>query len=159
MYSLSTLLGSSTRGNLVGALARADSPLTSYEVAKMYNMNVAKVYGEMKRLKEMGLVEAVPGRRGTGYKLVDDDLKRLALRLSPRVTTLEAWRSEDERRSRFMNGLREVPEFLLQRPEVQVDEKPSRFGGELRSLAVLGRRMFDSKYRRTGERAWSRTSD
>jgi DNA-binding transcriptional ArsR family regulator len=154
MNPLAQLLGSSTRGNLVQALALSKRPLTSYRVAKLYHMNVAKVYIEMKKLAEMGLVEAVRRKRGAEYRLADADLKRLALRLSSRVVTFDAWSSMEAKKARFRMGLGSVPQVSLERPEGEVTEKPTRMPGELENLAVLGRKRFDSKYRKIGEREY-----
>lgn len=156
MNSLAQLLGSSTRGNLVQALALSSTPLTSYRVAKLYHMNVAKVYIEMKRLAEMGLVEAVRWRRGAEYRLADEDLRRLALKLASGVVTFDAWSSKKAKRARFRMGLWPIPQVSLGRLEGGVTEKPTRMPGELENLAVLGRKRFDSKYRKTGEREFGR---
>lgn len=50
MDRLVQLLGSSTRANIVELLVLAKKPLSAYRVSKVYNMNIGKVYIEMKRL-------------------------------------------------------------------------------------------------------------
>lgn len=118
----------------------------------MYNMNIAKVYFEMKRLASLGLARArekTSGRKQ--YELADEDLRSLALKLSSRVQTLESWRSTDSRRDRFRMGLAAVPPFSLEGPPLAKALEGRRMPGELENLAALGRKKFDSKYRgRTG---------
>lgn len=151
---LARLLGSSTRANLIRALAMSSSPLTSYRVATLYNMNVPKVYGEMRNLTSLGVVEPTSQGRGVKYRLVDDDLKRLVLRLSPDVVTLEAWRSEEAKRIRFRAGLGTGQDFT-QRPSTRrAASKTTKLPAELLTLARLGRERFDSRYRRLGARTF-----
>ncbi len=138
------------------ALALSTTPLTAYRVAKMYHMNVAKVYVEMKRLAELGLVEPVGRKRGAGYRLADKDLRRLAVKLSSRVMTFDSWRSAESRKGRFRMGFVPVPTVALGGKGGGAEAKSSRMPGELENLAVLGRRKFDSKYRPTGVREYGR---
>jgi len=149
-------LGSTTRGNLVEALALSDKGLTAYRVAKAYNMNIAKVYVEMKRLERLGIVRSVRRNRGKEYELDNAALKELALELSSRVQTYESWRSPASRRARFRMGLASIPQVSLESPTGVVDSNQRRMPGELDNLAVLGRRRFDVKYRRTGDRTLDR---
>jgi len=156
MSRLGQLLGSTTRGNVVEALALSAKNLTAYGVAKAYHMNVAKVYVEMKRLEGLGMLRSARGARGKEYELADENLRGLALKLSSRVQTLESWRNHESRRVRFRMALASVPRFsLIEHPTV-VDETRRRMPGELENLAVLGRKMFDAKYRRTGGRSFDR---
>ena len=155
MGRLGELLGSTTRGNIVEALALAKRGLTAYGVAKAYHMNVAKVYAEMKRLERLGLVRSANGNRGREYELVDDSLRDLALKLSTRVQTYESWKSPESKRARFRMGLVPVPQFSLGQSSV-ADVSQRRMPGELENLAVLGRKKFDAKYRRMGERSYGR---
>ena len=152
MNKLGVLLGSATRGNVVEALAVSKRPLTAYRVAKEYNMNVAKVYVETKRLAALGLIRASRTGRGVEYRLADGDLKRLALKLSSRTVPFEEWSSEEERASRFRQGLRRVPKFTMEKPDEGALSKTTRLPGELDTLAALARTRFDRKYRRTAER-------
>ncbi len=154
--ALETLLGSSTRKSLVEALALSERPLTPYRVAKEYNINVAKTYLEAKRLAGAGLLRRVRGSRGTEYELADDDLKRLAVKLSSRVVTYRRWNDEVERASRFRAGLRRVPDFFIGTPARGALAKPTRLPGELEGLAALGRRKFARKYRQVGVREYAR---
>ena len=156
MNRLGELLGSTTRGNLVEALALSDRSLSAYGVAKAYNMNIAKVYVEMKRLEGLRLVRSARGNRGREYELVDDSLRDLALKLSSRVQTYESWRSPESRRTRFRMGLVSVPRFSLTGQSTVVDTSQRRVPGELENLAILGRKKFDAKYRRMGERSYDR---
>jgi hypothetical protein len=156
MNRLGKLLGSTTRGNIAEALALSDRPLTAYRVAMKYNMNVAKVYLEMKRLEGLGLVKATVRTKGREYELVDSDLRRLALKLSSRVQTYETWKSKESKRTRFRMGLLSVPSFSLEGSPRGVEPGQRRLPGELESLATLGRRKFDSKYRRITGRDYDR---
>ncbi|MDG7008032.1 MAG: winged helix-turn-helix transcriptional regulator [Nitrososphaerota archaeon] len=148
------LLGSSTRANIVEALALSDTPMTAYRIGRKYNMNVAKVYSEMKRLGSLGLVETAGERRWKEYVLVDKDLRNLALRLSSRVQTYEAWRSAGAKRERFRMGLAKIPSYSLDGEPRAMEPGERRIPGELENLAVLGRRKFDAKYRREAEREY-----
>ena len=154
MGRLGELLGSVTRGNLVEALALSDTSLTAYGVAKAYNMNVAKVYIEMKRLERLGLIRSTRGSRGKGYELVDNNLRDLALKLSSRVQTYESWKSPESRRTRFKMGLASVPPFSLEEKPAGLDIGQRRMPGELENLAILGRKKFGAKYRRVSERRY-----
>jgi predicted transcriptional regulator len=151
---LGELLGSRTRGNVIEALALSEKPLSAYRVAKTYNMNVAKVYQEMKRLSELGLLKVKEGPPAREYELSDENLKGLALSLTTRVQTYESWRGADSKRARFRMGLRKVPEFEIG-DEATVPES-RRMPGELENLAKLGRTKFDSKYKRVAVRAYAR---
>ena len=154
MGRLGELLGSATRGNIVEALAISERPLTCYRISKLYNMNVAKVYVAMKRLAALGLVTPSRGRGGVEYRIGDEDLRRLALKLSGRVVTYEAWSSQGARKERFRSGLSPVPALPLGRPRRPTLIKPTRLPGELDSLAMLARAKFDGRYRRTPEGAY-----
>ena len=155
MNRIGELLGSRTRGNIVEALALSDKPMTAYRVAKKYNMNVAKVYKEFKRLDGLGLLKSESDGAKV-YELADDDLKSLALKLSSRVQTYESWKSKEARRTRFRMGLSKVPRFELEIPPGGGEQGARRMPGELENLAALGRKKFDRKYRRTAERAYAR---
>ena len=156
MNRLGELLGSSTRANIVEALALSDMPLTAYRIAKKYNMNVAKVYSEMKRLESLGLVKPAGEGRGKEYVLMDRDLRSLALRLSSRVQTYEAWRSSGAKRERFRMGLAKIPSYSMDGEPRAMEPGERRAPGELENLAVLGRRKFDAKYRKGAEREYVR---
>jgi hypothetical protein len=156
MSRLGELLGSTTRGNIVEALSLADRPLTAYRVAMAYNMNVAKTYSEMKRLNSLGLVRTAGRRRSREYVLLDNDLRNLALKLSSRVQTYESWRSRESKRARFRMGLVSVPRVSLEALPGAGEPGQRRMPGELANLAILGRKKFDSKYRRTSGREYDR---
>ncbi|MDG6898109.1 MAG: winged helix-turn-helix transcriptional regulator [Nitrososphaerota archaeon] len=152
MDPLAWLLGSSTRAGVVRALSSSDKPLTSYRVAKRFNLNVPKVYKELGRMAEVGLVKASMNRKAREYSLADDDLRRLALRMSPGFVTLEGWSSEEARKLRFRAGLGKKKRNSKGATPANVPVKPTRSPGELESLARLGRRAFDSRYREMGPR-------
>ena len=153
MKPLAELLGSSTRANIVEALSLGKEPVSAYQVAKAYNMNVAKVYIEMKRLGNLGLLSVTKGKRGVKYTLVDESLRTLALKFSNRVITLDSWRSPRARAKRFRDGLILVPKFSLGKP---LDNKPLRSLDELNTLALLVKSQFEKKYSRTGDRNYDR---
>jgi hypothetical protein len=124
-------------------------------VARTYNMNVAKTYKEVKKLAALGMVTARPGR-GVEYEMVDSDLRRIALKLSERVQTYDSWRSSSSRRERFRSGMARVPPISVVRLPAVEQRPQKRMPGELQNLALLGRKKFDAKYRRTGERTYAR---
>ncbi len=150
MDPLAWLLGSSTRASIIRALSVSNEPLTSYRVAKEFNLNVAKVYKELRKMAESGLVESSAGRKAREYRLVDDDLKRLAIRMSSGFVTLESWSSDEARRKRFRAGVGGKKSRSKVAPPRNLTVKPTRLPGELENLAVLGRRAFDSKYKKMG---------
>ena len=156
MSRLAAVLGSLTRSNLVEALSMSSRPLTAYRVAREYNMNVARVYVEAKRLAGLGLLRTVKGRRGIEYDLCDEDLRRLALRLSYRVVSYDSWSSEKAKRTRFRAGLSKVPEMALRNSASFPLSKPSRLRGELENLALMAKKSFNAKYRRKSEREYDR---
>lgn len=137
------------------ALAVSPKPLTPYRVAKEYDMNVAKVYIEMKRLTRLGVVRAAGRRRGVEYRLADEDLRGLALKYSSRVVPLEEWNSPQQRASRLRMGLRRIPPYAIELAK-DIATKPTRLPGELDGLASLGRKRFDARYRRVAEREFAR---
>ncbi len=154
MDRLATLLGSRTRAKVLEALALSSEPLTPYRVARQYNMNVSKVYLEVKVLTGLGLVAAAGRRRGVEYRLRDPDLTRLALKLSTRVVPYDKWK--DQRGTRFRDGFRRIPDYIIPRPRQVVTAKETRLPGELDALADMGRRRFDSKYKMTKVRKYAR---
>ncbi len=156
MNRLAQLLGSSTRANIVGVLALAKNPLSAYQVSKMCNMNISKVYVEMKKLANLGLLSTVTGNKGLAYTLTDESLRRLASKLSPRMIAYDDWRSPEAKAQRFRSGLIKVPKFSLGRQTKSLSAKPSRMPGELNALALLARSKFDKKYRKIGDREYAR---
>lgn len=156
MNRIATLLGGATRGNIVEALALSAKPLTAYRVAKTYNMNVARVYIEMKTLVALGMVGPKKGRGGLEYGIIDGDLRSLALKLSSRVQTYEAWRSKESKLARFKLSLAVVPPVTLAPTPGTTRGARRRMPGELENLAALGRKKFDTKYRRAAGRRYAR---
>jgi hypothetical protein len=156
MDSLAQLLGSSTRANIIEALATSGKPLSPYRVSKMFNMNTAKVYIEMKRLVDLGLVSCGQGSRGLEYTLQDENLRGLAIKLAPRTIPFDIWNSKESKARRLRNGLIKTPKFSLEKRAKKLQfRKPSRIPGELDSLAKLARRRFETRYRRIGEREYA----
>jgi len=156
MSRLGVVLGSDTRANVIEALALTREPMTSYAIARSYNMNVAKVYIETKRLARLGFLKRSPGGRGTVYELVDQDLRNLALKLSTRVIPYGVWKGEESRRSRLRAGLSAVPNFSIARRATLLATKPTRMEGELENLATLAKERFDSRYHKTSSRGYDR---
>lgn len=155
MSDLGELLGSETRAKIVASLAVRTGAPTAYLLAKENGVNVAKVYGEMKRLARLGAVRARGEGRGVGYELVDGDLRRLARRYSSTVVSYGQWASRGARAKRLRMGLAEVPAYAAPRAEGG-PTKPTRLEGELDTLAALGRKRFDAKYVRTSARSYAR---
>jgi DNA-binding PadR family transcriptional regulator len=88
---LRRLLGGETRAKVLGLLADATVPKTGYELAKAARASPSKVYGILRDLREVGLVQTVWDRPGVRrYSLVDPDLRRFLLR-NVRITTIEDW--------------------------------------------------------------------
>jgi hypothetical protein len=117
-------------------------------------MNIAKVYVAMRKLATLGLVTPSRGRGGIEYRLQDEDLRRLALHLSTRVVTYEAWSSQDARKERFRSGLSLVPTVQLGSARKLAAIKPTRMPGELDNLALLAKAKFESKYRKSPHGAY-----
>jgi DNA-binding transcriptional ArsR family regulator len=163
MVLLAELLGSSTRAKVVLALAQNSTKrLSAYRIAKMYGMNVSKVYIEIKRLGNLNLLHVSRGRRGFEYSLADRNLRELANRLSAtsRTISYDDWNDPRARAKRLRNGLILIPRFSLERKRDQkktpLYTKPTRMPGELDNLAKLARKKFDRKYEMTGAREYAR---
>lgn len=84
--ALESLFGSRTRLLTMAVLANADEPLTGYRVAKIANLPREKVYPEIRRGIEAGLIE----RREVGFRLCDLDVRTL-LRKRVRIRWDEEW--------------------------------------------------------------------
>ena len=156
MGRLGVVLGSATRGNVVEALALAERPMTSYRIARSYNMNIAKVYSETKKLASLGLVKGSTGERGTEYELADEDLRRLALRLANRVVPFETWKGAESRKARIRAGFSVVPRFSMRGRVTLLPVKPTRMEGELETLALVAKKRFDMKYHKVSRREYDR---
>ncbi len=145
------------RARIVELLALAKKPLSAYRVAKMYNLNVSKVYHEIKRLDDLGLLLRRRGSKGMEYSLVDENLRALALNLSPQIQSYDDWNSPEAKAQRFRAGLMQVPKFSLGRRQAKLlERKRTRMPDELDTLALLARRSFEKKYREIGEREYVR---
>ena len=156
MSRLGEFLGSVTKGNIVEALTLSKEPLTCYRISRAYNMNVAKTYIAMKKLAAIGLVAPSKEKGGVKYFLLDEDLRRIALKLSSRVVTYESWRSQDAKRTRFRSGFVRATLPPLGGPTGAARMKPTRIPGELENLALLARRKFAAKYRRSPDGTYDR---
>jgi len=78
--------GSETRVSTLGVLANSNRPLTGYRVSKISGLQPIKVYRELARAVESGLV----ARSVRGYRLIDPDIRTL-LQKRIRVYWSEAW--------------------------------------------------------------------
>ncbi len=114
--ALEGAFGSRTRLLTLAALANSDEPLTGYRVALVANLPRPKVYAELRKGIQSGLVERVSG----GFRLVDPDLRAL-LRKRVRIR----WDAEWDRSRRGWNeetagllraGLAEVRARIQQNP-------------------------------------------
>ena len=155
MSQLAELLGSSTRAKIVEALAQSNKKLTAYRISKMYSINISKTYIEIKKLADLNLLSAKRGRKGLEYSLTDENLRRLAIKLSSRTISYDDWNDPKARAQRLRAGLRSIPKFSLGKKEKPMFVKPTRMRGELDNLAVLARYKFDQKYRKIGAREYA----
>ena len=158
MTRLSELLGSATRASIIETLASSKKPLTAYRISRMNNLNVPKVYLEVRRLARLDLVLAVKGRRGVEYSLIDENLRGLVAKLASRTISNSDWRSPEAKARRLRDGLMQVPKFSLGGRKEPTDAimKATRLPGELDTLALLARKKFESKYRNVGDREYAR---
>jgi hypothetical protein len=61
---LVALFGSETRVSVLAALAGASKPFTGYRVAKVADVQPIKAYAELRRLRDAGVVQEIPGKQG-----------------------------------------------------------------------------------------------
>jgi hypothetical protein len=92
--SLAYLFGSQNRLLTMAVLANADEPLTGYRVAKIAGLPRQKVYPEIRRGVEVGLVDRTP----SGFLLTDPDV-RILLRKRIRIRWDEEWDRAQRARS------------------------------------------------------------
>lgn len=78
--------GSVTRATVLGVLANAVIPMTGYRVARVAQIQPTKVYRELRRAAEAGLVE----NTSRGYRLLDPDVRTL-LQKRVRLYWSESW--------------------------------------------------------------------
>jgi hypothetical protein len=83
---LASFVGSTNRLLTLAVLANADEPLTGYRVAKIANLPRQKVYPELRRSIESGLVR----KTTSGFTLTDADV-RILLRKRVRIRWDEEW--------------------------------------------------------------------
>jgi DNA-binding transcriptional ArsR family regulator len=102
---LEAAFGSATRVLTLSALAGTRQPLTGYRVAELIGGQRTKVYAELKRLAEAGIVRKfTPSSRPATWSLVDQDIRDL-LRKRVRIASMEDWlttRDSQTRRVRLL---------------------------------------------------------
>jgi len=98
---LAALCGSATRVSVLGALAGASRPFSGYQVAKAAGRQPIKVYAELRRLRDGGLVrETLIGNGRSTWELTD--LQVLALfRGRLRVSLWTDWKLGTARSARL----------------------------------------------------------
>lgn len=84
--ALSSLIRSQTRLLTMAVLANAEEPLTGYRIAKIASLPRVKVYPEIRKGVEAGIL--VKDRRG--YRMVDADVRAL-LRKRVRIRWDQEW--------------------------------------------------------------------
>lgn len=88
--ALEAFCGSRARLLTLGVLAAAEAPLSGYRVAEVAGLPRPKVYPELRKASEAGIV----ARSERGYSLVDPELRSL-LRTRVRVTWDWYWDRSD----------------------------------------------------------------
>ena len=84
--ALESLFGSRARLLTMAVLANADEPLTGYRVSKIAGVPAQKVYPEIKKAVETGVVKEAEG----GFVLSDPDIREL-LQRRVRIRWDEEW--------------------------------------------------------------------
>ena len=107
--SLLALFGSRTRLLTMAVLANAEEPLSGYRVAAIAHLPREKVYPELRKGIDTGLLTTI----GDGYRLVDPDIRAL-LQKRVRIRWDEEWdraRSgwNEETRGRLTALLASIP--------------------------------------------------
>jgi len=92
---LVTVFGSEARVRTLAVLANARRPITAYRVGIVGGVSMPKVYSEISRLSNAGLLE----RRRNGWVLVDEDIRRLMQR-RVRISWSEDWLEGERERAR-----------------------------------------------------------
>lgn len=87
--------GSETRVSTLGVLANSSGPMTGYRVSRIARLQPIKVYRELARAVESGLVE----KTARGYRLLDPDVRSL-LQKRVRVSWFESWFADEGNRAR-----------------------------------------------------------
>lgn len=96
---LTALFGSETRVRTLAPLANAAEPLTAYRVAQLGGVQRIKVYAELRRLAEAGVVAERPtGANRSVWMLSDSEVRRLLQRRA-RVVRSEDWFLGERRRA------------------------------------------------------------
>jgi hypothetical protein len=83
---LGSLVGSRARLLTLAVLANSDEPLSGYRIAKIASLPRVKVYPEIRKGIEAGIL----ARDGQGYRMVDIDLRSM-LRKRVRIRWDEEW--------------------------------------------------------------------
>lgn len=78
---LTNLLGGSARTAMLAALANSSEPLTGYRIAQISRVQPIKVYAELRRLAQIGIVSECTLESGkNGWQMVDPDLRNFLRR-------------------------------------------------------------------------------
>lgn len=102
--ALVAFLGSETRARTLGVLANAEFPMTGYRVAVVAGVPRSRVYRELRRAIEAGIVRI----EKDGYRLIDPDF-RILLRKRIRWSWSEDWaRKYDDRTKAAQRRLGEI---------------------------------------------------
>jgi DNA-binding transcriptional ArsR family regulator len=102
---VAALLGSVNRVRTLAPLANAYRPMTAYRVAQLAGVPRTKVYEELRRLLEAGVVEERRSRRGSStWTLLDADMalylrKKIRIAWSGDLAASAPRRAADERRA------------------------------------------------------------
>ena len=140
--------GSKTRVSALGVLANSIRPVTGYRVSKVAGLQPIKVYRELDRAVESGLVE----KTARGYRLVDPDLRAL-LQKRVRVSWSESWFADERCRTQRARGVREStsgwfdPDRYRPNPSVaaryarEIERPPEKDGRQSRGRAVVSRKL------------------
>jgi len=124
--ALTGLTGSATRARTLVPLASAGSPLTAYRIAALAGVPRTKVYRELRRLGESGLVERVGmGRNRSGWTLVDPDLRRFVSRRAQILWSGDIKANSEALRKRTQQIIAESAKLPLEGTLLSGDLRPS----------------------------------
>ena len=108
------LFGSETRAKVLGFLSDVRDPKTGYAVARAIGVKPPKVYRELQRLAEGGVLEVAAEPGGPArYRLGDGPLREFVVR-RVRITTFRDWFDgpRQETRKRLLDEARSLPVAL-----------------------------------------------
>ncbi len=95
-----SLFGGETRVLTLAALSNSTSPLTGYRVTKLTGVQPTKVYEEIRRLANSGIVTKQVTENGRTGWVVSDPYLRSFFRERVRLLSAEGWKRELEARVR-----------------------------------------------------------